>query len=269
MRRRDLVAGVGSLGILAGAGGVLWRGLPVGNESPAADSSGDEDADDDSDGPIVLETIDATGSEEGTIEVPNDGVTVAMFFAPSCGTCQSLMPHLREASDQLNEEYGDDVTVVSVTSTRSEDELREWWDEHDGNWYLGHDPGRSLGVSYRVVGYPVIIVVDENGEKHWHENGVLDARRIYYGAAPVLDEYRERTQESDDADDDSEAESSDANSDSDSDPGSDSNSDSDSDSEGEESTDPGSDSDSDPTEAESGDEGDEDGSTDGDDETDD
>ncbi|ELY88730.1 alkyl hydroperoxide reductase/ thiol specific antioxidant/ Mal allergen [Natrialba hulunbeirensis JCM 10989] len=201
MRRRDLIAGVGSLGILAGAGGVLWRGLPVGDEPPAADANGDEDTDDDSGGPIVLETIDATGSEEGTIEVPNDGVTVAMFFAPSCGTCQSLMPNLREASDQLNEEYGDDVTVVSITSNRSEDELREWWDEHDGNWYLGHDPGRSLGVSYRVVGYPVVIVVDENGEKHWHENGVLDARRIYYGAAPVLDEYRERTQAADDADD--------------------------------------------------------------------
>ncbi|ELY94947.1 alkyl hydroperoxide reductase/ thiol specific antioxidant/ Mal allergen [Natrialba chahannaoensis JCM 10990] len=200
MRRRDLIAGVGSLGILAGAVGVLWRGLPVRDEPPAADSSGDTDSDD-SGGPIVLETIDATGSEEGTLEVPNDGVTVAMFFAPSCGNCQALMPNLREASDQLHEEYGDDVTVVSITSNRSEDELREWWDEHDGNWYLGHDPGRTLGVTYRVAGYPVIIVIDENGEKHWHKNGVLGARRIYYGAAPVLDEYQERTQAADGADD--------------------------------------------------------------------
>ncbi|ADD06022.1 thioredoxin domain protein [Natrialba magadii ATCC 43099] len=202
MRRRDLIAGVGSLGVLAGAGGVLWRGIPVGDEPPAADAGGDEDTeDDDSDGPIVLETIDATGSEEGTIEVPNDGVTVVMFFSPSCGSCQALMPNLREASDQLNEEYGDDVTIVSVTSNRSEDELREWWDEHDGNWYLGHDPGRTLGVTYQVVGYPVIIVIDENGEKHWDENGVINPRQIYYGAAPVIDEYRERTEAADDADD--------------------------------------------------------------------
>lgn len=194
MRRRDLLAGVGSVGVLAGAGGILWRGLPVGaNEPTEADAASDEDEDED-DGPIELETIDATGSEEGTIEVPNDGVTVAMFFSPSCGNCQALMPNLREAREQLREEYGDDLTVVSVTSQRSEDELRDWWDEHDGNWSLGFDPGRSLGVSYQVVGYPVVIVVDETGEKHWHENGVLDTRRIYYGVSPVLDEYQEQTQ---------------------------------------------------------------------------
>ncbi|WP_049915169.1 TlpA family protein disulfide reductase [Natrialba taiwanensis] len=204
MKRRTLLAGVGSVGVLAGAGGILSGAIPIDSftEPRSANTpSGNGDGTDGDDGPIELETIEATGSEAGTLEVPNDGVTVAMFFAPSCGNCQALMPQLRAARDELKEEYGDDLTVVSLTAERDHDELREWWDEHDGNWYLGFQSGRSLAGSYQVVGYPVVIIIDENGEKHRHMTGNPDARKLKYAIEPELEAYRERAAETEDEED--------------------------------------------------------------------
>ncbi|MGQ3721062.1 TlpA family protein disulfide reductase [Natrialba aegyptia] len=212
MKRRTLLAGVGSVGVLVGAGGILSGAIPIdsfGEPRSANTPSGNADGTD-GDGPIELETIEATGSEAGTLEVPNDGVTVAMFFAPSCGNCQALMPQLRSARDELKEEYGDDLTVVSITPEQDHDELREWWDEHSGNWYLGFHSGRSLASAYQVVGYPVVIIIDENGEKRRHMTGNPDARKLKYAIEPELEAYRERAAEAEsesDADGDTENES--------------------------------------------------------------
>ncbi|ELZ00153.1 TlpA family protein disulfide reductase [Natrialba asiatica] len=196
MKRRTLLAGVGSVGVLAGAGGILSGAVPVDSfTEPRSGNTPTETTGETDDGPIELETIEATGSEAGTLEVPNDGVTVAMFFAPSCGNCQALMPELRAARDELKEEYGDDLTVVSITPEQDHDELREWWDEHSGNWYLGFHSGRSLASSYQVVGYPVVIIIDENGEKHRHMTGNPDARKLKYAIEPELEAYRERAAE--------------------------------------------------------------------------
>ncbi|RQG93404.1 TlpA family protein disulfide reductase [Natrarchaeobius chitinivorans] len=191
MRRRDLVAGVASVGVLAGAGAIVLGGLPTGgtdgdgatDDDAAAD--GDAAADDEADSstePLEIRTIDAQGSEAGTVSVPNDGVTVVMFFVTGCGNCQAQMPRLAEARSQLVDEYGDELTVVSVTyqtpETMPEDELRAWWADLGGDWYVGYDSSPSLATRYGVVGYPVTVVIDEAGEKRWDELGVIDARDI-------------------------------------------------------------------------------------------
>jgi len=66
MRRREVLAGLGSVGVVAGAGAVAAFGVPS--------------FDDDSDGssglvgrqhePYEIETVDAPGSEAGTVTVP-------------------------------------------------------------------------------------------------------------------------------------------------------------------------------------------------------
>ncbi|WP_254764227.1 TlpA family protein disulfide reductase [Natrinema marinum] len=171
MRRRDLLAGVGSVGVFGGAAGMVLGGVPSFGDDPAAATGGEE-----SEWPLTVETIDARGSEAGTLTVPNDGVTVAMFFVTGCGQCQAHMPHLAEARSRLVDNYGDSVTFLSLTfqsfGTMPQEELRSWWRAHSGNWYVGYDDNSDLAAHYNVIGYPVTIVVDSTGEKRWEKLGV-------------------------------------------------------------------------------------------------
>lgn len=184
MNRRELIAGIGSVGVLGGAGTVLWRGLPSFSDA----SSGAAD-DENSNDPLEVETIDAQGSEAGSISVPDDSVMAIMFFSTGCGNCQAQMAQLAMAREELDGEYGDTVRFLSATyqtpETKPEDELREWWTTHSGNWHVGYDSG--LASSYSVVGFPVTIVVDTAGDKHWEETGVQSTDRIVDAVESVLE----------------------------------------------------------------------------------
>jgi cytochrome oxidase Cu insertion factor (SCO1/SenC/PrrC family) len=184
VRRRELLAGVGSVGVFAGGTGVVLGGLPsFGNDEPASSTSDEEE----SDGPIEVETIDARGSEAGTVAVPNGRPTVVMFFVTGCGTCQAQTPQLGEARSRLE---GTDATVMSVTYQSKDnmppDRLRDWWREHDGDWSVGYDPDTSLAANYGVVGFPVTIAVDGRGEKRWERNGRVPPEDIVAAVEPLL-----------------------------------------------------------------------------------
>lgn len=192
MRRRELIAGVGSLGVIAGATGVVLGGVPsFRNERSASTSEGNSEL------PVDVETIDARGSEAGTITIPNGEVTVVMFFVTGCGKCQAHMPRLAEAHSQLVDEYGDELTVLSVTyqslGTMPPDDLRTWWHEHSGNWTVGYDPHSTLAANYGVVGYPVTIVIDRRGEKRWEELGVGSSEDIVTAVESVIETSERRT----------------------------------------------------------------------------
>lgn len=186
MRRRELVAGIGSIGALTGAAGALFGGVPsFGDDSTAAASGGSSDE------PITVETIDARGSEAGTLTVPTGDVTVVMFFVTGCGQCQAHMPHLAEARRRLVDEHGDAVSFLSVTyqsfGAMPADELRAWWRDHGGNWTVGYDPNSDLAAAYSVVGYPVTIVLDEQGAKRWGKLGVQPVDDIVGAVESVLE----------------------------------------------------------------------------------
>lgn len=188
MRRRELIAGVAGLGIVASGGALAVRGPPAlerfANQVGEGDDATGEDTDDSDDqrdrDPVEIETVDVTGSELGSLVVPDTGqVTFVDFFATWCAPCEEQMPALAEAAQQVP----DDVRFLSVTNelvgrTLSEDELREWWDEHDGNWLLGLDPTAALSARYGVVNYPTAVTIDTNGETHWSHRGLLSADEI-------------------------------------------------------------------------------------------
>ncbi|WP_121743072.1 TlpA family protein disulfide reductase [Natronorubrum halophilum] len=207
MNRRELVAGIGSVGVLGGGVGVLRRGLP----SFATDDSG---TDEDSYDPLEVETIDARGSEAGSLTVPDGAVTAIMFFTTGCGNCQAQMPQLAAAREQLVDQHDDAVQFLSVTyqqpETMSDDDLREWWTTHGGDWNVGYDSG--LASSYGVVGFPVTIVVDASGDKHWQENGVQRSETIVRAVESVLEE--EETDTGDSPENDSDGNASEADGDS-------------------------------------------------------
>lgn len=173
MRRRDLVAGVGSLAVLAGGGVVATRGLP------STDDDGDAADGEYGDDPIEIETVDAPGSEAGTMQVPEPGrVMVLDFFTTTCGVCQDMMPVLAEANAEL--ETDTDVRFLSVTNERGidDDDLAAWWAEYDGDWLLGRDESVDLFARYDVTGVPETVVIDGTGAVHWDNTGRKTAAEL-------------------------------------------------------------------------------------------
>jgi thiol-disulfide isomerase/thioredoxin len=188
MRRRDIVAGVGSLGVLGGAGYLLRNGPPR-----FEDDNGDDD-DAPSDEPIEIETIDAQGSEEGSMVVPSADATVLMFFVTGCGNCQAQTPRFADAHAQFQDDRADDVRFLAVTYQSQEqlppDDLREWWHTHDGDGHVGYN-GSGLSREYGAAGYPITIVIDADGDERWRETGAVDSSTIAAEVEAVLEEAAE------------------------------------------------------------------------------
>lgn len=190
MRRRDLVAGIGSLGVLAGAGSIVRYGPPSIGGDAEADGGTEDGGEEDEEWPIEVETIEARGSEDGTLTVPSEDVMVLMFFVNGCGNCQVQAGRLADARAELEDAHGDDVRFLSLTYDSEEQippaELREWWEAHGGNGYLSYEASRPM-QEYAAVGYPVTIVVDPDGEEHWRETGTTSGREIAAEVERVLE----------------------------------------------------------------------------------
>ena len=175
MRRRDILAGLGSLGVI-GAGGVLAiRGVP------SVDDGADEDEERE---PVELETLEATGSEAGTITVPAEGqVMVVDFFATWCDVCEDEMPTLAEANERIDDENVQFVWATTEILNPSEDDkasiVEGWesdfvvWDEEsEHDWTLAVDSGFDLTSQYDAEGQvPTTVVIDEEGETYYRSTG--------------------------------------------------------------------------------------------------
>ncbi|QCS42086.1 TlpA disulfide reductase family protein [Natrinema versiforme] len=188
MRRRDLLAGIGSAGVLVSGGAVAAFGIP----SPSDSSTGEDDSDGSSGivgkrrDPLEIETADAPGSEAGTVRVPaSDRPTFVDFFATWCAPCKKQMDALVEAHQRV----GDEVRFLSVTSESiSESELAAWWDDHDGNWTIGLDPTAELTSLYWGTPYPSAVSIDASGRVRWAETGVKTADELVAGIERALED---------------------------------------------------------------------------------
>ncbi|PCR91054.1 TlpA family protein disulfide reductase [Natrinema ejinorense] len=176
MRRRDLLAGVGSLAVIGGAGAVAIQGMPSFLGKPTVD-------------PYTIETIDARGSEAGEVRVPaTDRPTFVDFFGTWCAPCAKQMPALVEAHERL----GDDVLFMSVTNENvggsvTEAEVADWWADHDGNWTVGIDPTAELSAEYSIGGVPYAVAIDADGRIQWSEGGRKSADELVDGIERALE----------------------------------------------------------------------------------
>ncbi|WP_226007341.1 TlpA family protein disulfide reductase [Natrinema salinisoli] len=181
MRRRDVLAGIGSLGIIGGAGALAIHG-------PPSFDDGAEEANPTAD-PLVIETVDAPGSEAGEVRIPaSDRATFIDFFGTWCGPCIEQMPALAEANDRL----GDEVRFISVTNEAvgrsvTREELADWWRKHDGDWLLGIDPTAELSAEYSIGGVPYAVAIDSSGRVQWSEAGRKSADELVAGIERALE----------------------------------------------------------------------------------
>ncbi|MDJ1434328.1 TlpA disulfide reductase family protein [Halostagnicola sp. A-GB9-2] len=188
MRRRDVLAGLASVGVVGGGGVLAVRGVPSfeteSDDPEATDGAGTTAPD-----PITIETVEAPGSEAGEVRIPaTERVTFVDFFGTWCPPCIEQMPALAEANDRI----GSDVLFLSVTneavgSSVTEDELVDWWDEHDGDWLLGLDPTAELTARYLAGGYPSAVAIDTDGRVQWSDSGVKTADELVAGIERALE----------------------------------------------------------------------------------
>ncbi len=195
MRRRDLIAGAGSLAVLGGAGAlsVLGRGSlddALAEAGSAASGGSSEEGGGGTDEPtrVRLDTIDAPGSSDGEMTLPAPGEpTFLDFFGTWCPPCEEQMPALAAAHERV----GDEVAFVSVTTEAvgrsvTEAEVVEWWETNGGNWPVAVDLQAELAAAYLQGGYPSAVAVDANGRVTWGERGVKTADELVAGIETAL-----------------------------------------------------------------------------------
>lgn len=188
MQRREVLAGVGSVGILGSAGMAAIWGLPSSTGDPNA-SGNPVETNSAAPDQITIETVDAPGSEAGDVQVPAvDQPTFIDFFGTWCPPCIEQMPALAAAHERI----GSDVLFLSVTneavgSAVTEDELVEWWDKHGGNWLLGLDPTAELTARYLAGGYPSAVAIGPDGQVQWSDSGVKSTDELIMGIEQTLE----------------------------------------------------------------------------------
>lgn len=175
MKRRHLLAGLGSVGVLGGAGAVA-----TGTVTDVF-GGGLE--------PVTLDTVDVRGSRDGEVTIPAEGrPTFVDFFATWCGPCEEQMPALAAAHERL----GDEVLFVSVTpedvgGAISEEAVAEWWDENDGDWLVAADLSAELAARLNVGNYPSARAIDASGRVRWSTSGTHTTEEFVDGIERALD----------------------------------------------------------------------------------
>jgi thiol-disulfide isomerase/thioredoxin len=180
VKRRELLAGLGSVAVLGGAGLVATG---IGPDLSGAGSSTDSIE------PVTLDTVDAPGSRDGQVALPADGQpTFIDFFGTWCAPCIEQMPALAAAEDRV----GDEVRFVSVTTedvggALSEEAVADWWREHGGDWLVAADVTAELAAKLNVGGYPTAVVLDAQRRIQWSESGTHSADELVSQIDAVTD----------------------------------------------------------------------------------
>lgn len=216
MRRRAVL----SLAGLAAISGCLDGSSGTEDDESGADE-GEDDGDDESEQaspPFDVATVDAPGSQAGSVSVPQEGqVTFINFTRLLCPTSEGLLETIGDVRADLESRYevgpDGDVQFVSVVDPRSgpdpsDDELAEWWEEHDGQWTVGVDEDGSLNDYYDVEGFPTVVVVDGEGEVHWRDAGGTSASNMISGVERALEAEPEVAAPDSDADSEEESDDS-------------------------------------------------------------
>jgi hypothetical protein len=191
MNRRALLAAAGTTALV----GCLDDAGDDGNGN-GDDGNGDDGA---TEPPFEIATIDAPGSEAGTVRVPqSDRAMLLNFTRTQCPTSRALLSTIAEAKDGLEAEGyavdGDDpdVRFCSITDgttgpSPSDAELAAWFEDNGGDWPIGRDETGVCNDYYEVVGFPTTVAIDGEGTVRWRNRSGTRAAVIERAVVDVLE----------------------------------------------------------------------------------
>lgn len=194
--RRAFVASIPTVLVVSGCLETLEDGTETDGNGTGDDETG-TDADD-ADPRFEVTTVDAPGSDPGTVGVPPDGqVQLVNFSRITCPTSRDMLSRVGEARDRLAESttVGPDgavhvLTVVDGSSGADPTpaELADWWAEQDGDWTVGIDEDGTLFDHHDVSVTPTTIAIDGTGTVHYRDEDATTSSNLVAGVERALEE---------------------------------------------------------------------------------
>ncbi|MEM7732881.1 MAG: TlpA disulfide reductase family protein [Pseudomonadota bacterium] len=136
----------------------------------------------------AFETIDGA---EGTLADYEGKVVVLNFWATWCAPCRKEMPMLSELQTELG---GDGFEVVTIATGRNPPQAMKSFFHEIGvdNLPLHRDPRSRMAREMGVLGLPVTMVLDQNGQEiarlvgdaHWNSQSAKAIVKTLMGKDP-------------------------------------------------------------------------------------
>jgi thiol-disulfide isomerase/thioredoxin len=162
VRRRDLLAGVGSLAVLGG--GATF----------ALSSSSGEQVD-----PVPVQRLGDDGQNVDAMQVPQTGQpTLLTMFATWCPDCRATMPELVSVHEERQSAQFVSVTNEAVGQTTTQQDVADWWDRHGGDWPVAIDADLELTAALDVRSVPHTFVFDSDNTIVYDNQGRKSAAEL-------------------------------------------------------------------------------------------
>lgn len=107
---------------------------------------------------------------------------VVNIWASWCHPCRSEAPLLRAAYD----EFGDRVAFIGIDVQDNQADAKEFIAEFELDIPHYFDRSRAIPNHYGVIGTPVTLFFDENGDRVGTHLGVIDERALALGIDELL-----------------------------------------------------------------------------------
>ena len=98
-------------------------------------------------------------------------------WATWCIPCREEMPALQQIQDEFAAR-GLRVVGVSIDQKRAVDQIRGFIDEHAIGFTILHDPASRVARTFRTVGVPETVLIDEHGVLRARWIGQVNAEQI-------------------------------------------------------------------------------------------
>jgi len=115
-----------------------------------------------------------------------NGIVLLNFISCPCRFCVAEIPHLRS----LYEEFGEDLTIMSISDSDSVETLREFKQENNIDWIVSRDDiGYTESYDLPFPYHPTIILIDREGVIRYERVGFVDKFVLRSEVIKLLQEF--------------------------------------------------------------------------------